>query len=94
MLLVSPPLILENSPMLTTGFSVQGSSLKLLRTGEQGTITRINATAHSLREMGIKLGQLVALEERFPRFVIRVGGHRYALSDDAIRSIYVRITKQ
>jgi ferrous iron transport protein A len=84
--------------MLTTGFSVQGSSLKLLRTGEQGTITRINAlhdaTAHSLREMGIKLGQLIALEERFPRFVIRVGGHRYALSDDAIRSIYVRITKQ
>jgi ferrous iron transport protein A len=84
--------------MMTTGFSVQGSSLKLLRAGEQGTITRIgvlhDATTQSLKEMGIKLGQMISLEERFPRFIVRVGNHRYALNDEAIRSIYVRINKQ
>jgi ferrous iron transport protein A len=81
--------------MLTAKFSVQGSSLKLLRSQERGVITRINTlrdvTAQNLQKMGIIPGQLITIEQRFPRFIVRVGGNRYALDDSAISAIYVRI---
>jgi ferrous iron transport protein A len=84
--------------MLTTGFSVQGSSLKLLRSQERGVITRINAlrdiTAQNLRKMGIIPGQSISIEQRFPRFVVRIGGNRHTLDDSAIAAIYVRIIER
>jgi ferrous iron transport protein A len=81
--------------MLTTGFSVQGSSLKLLRSGERGMITQINTlcdtTVQSLRKMGLIRGQTITLEQRFPRFIVRAGNNSYALNEIAIRAIYVRV---
>jgi ferrous iron transport protein A len=81
--------------MATTKFSVQGSSLKLLRSGERGTITHINSsqdsTIQKLRAIGLVVGQMIALEQRFPRFIVRVGTQRHALDEPSINAIYVRI---
>lgn len=84
--------------MLTTGFSVQGSSLKLLRFGERGVVARINAlpdaTAQKLGQMGVTLGQMIAIEQRFPRFIVRVGNTCHALDETMINAIYVRLTER
>ncbi|WP_225938107.1 ferrous iron transport protein A [Leptothermofonsia sichuanensis] len=81
--------------MLTTGFSVQGTSLKLLRSQERGVITRISsicdATAQKLRKLGLAPGQTIAIEQRFPRFIVRVGRDCHALDETVISAIYVRI---
>lgn len=83
--------------MLTTRFSVQGASLKLLRSHERGVITRINTlcdtTAQKLRALGLTPGQSITVEQRFPRFIIRVGNDRHALDETAINAIYVRIVE-
>ncbi len=83
--------------MLTTGFSVQGSSLRLLQAGERGVIKQIrtlhDATAQNLRKMGLMPGQTITLEERFPRFIIRVGTQRHALDEMMINAVYVRVVK-
>jgi ferrous iron transport protein A len=83
--------------MLVTGFSVQGTSLKMLRSQERGSIARINAsddvTTQRLRKMGITLGQSIAVEQRFPRFVVRVGNNLQALDRKAVNAIYVRIVE-
>ena len=81
--------------MFKKSFTVSGSSLKLLKTGERGVITKLTATdSHTLRqfkEMGLKPGASLKLEQRFPRFVVRVGENRVVLDDLAKRSIYVRL---
>lgn len=81
--------------MLTTGFSVQGASLKLLRAGERGIITRINAQqdaiAQALKKRGLIPGQAIAVESHFPRFIVRVGNLTHALDDLSKQAIYVRI---
>ncbi|EKQ67156.1 FeoA domain-containing protein [Leptolyngbyaceae cyanobacterium JSC-12] len=84
--------------MLTTGFSVRGTSLKLLRSHECGVITRINlmcdATVQKLRQLGLIPGQTIAIEQRFPQFIIRTGSDRHVLDDIMVNAIYVRIVEQ
>jgi ferrous iron transport protein A len=81
--------------MLKTGFSVQGTSLKLLRSHERGMITRINTlcdtTVQKMRQLGLTPGRLITIEQRSPRFIVRVGNDRHALDDRLINSIYVRV---
>jgi len=81
--------------MLTTGFSVQGASLKLLRSHERGVIKRINTlcetTAQTLTDLGLTPGQPIAIEQRSPQFIVRVGDDRHALDETAVNAIYVRI---
>lgn len=81
--------------MLMTGFSVQGTSLKMLRSRERGAIARIktsdDAIAQNLRKMGITPGQSIAVEQRFPRLIVRVGDNLQTLDAKAINAIYVRI---
>lgn len=83
--------------MLTTGFSVQGASLKLLRIGERGVITKINPlqdrSAQTLREMGLMPGQMITLEQRFPRFIVRIGNRHHSLDPVSINAVYVRLLK-
>lgn len=84
--------------MRVTEFSVQDASLKVLRLGEQGVITRIHplrdAAAQSLKKMGLTPGQRITLEQRFPRFVVRVGNNRYNLNDAMMNAIQVRISQR
>ncbi len=83
--------------MFTERFTVCGSSLKLLKAGEQGVVTRIHSTnpkiLQKLRTMGIAPGKPIALEERFPRFVVRLGGDRVILDEPTIQAIYVRMSR-
>lgn len=81
--------------MLATGVSIQGSSLKLLSFGERGTINRINpvpdATAQKLNQMGLRLGRMIIIEQRFPRFIVRSGNTCHTLDETMINAIRVRL---
>jgi ferrous iron transport protein A len=87
----------DASSMLTTDFMVQGASLKLLRSHERGVITRIKTmcetTAQGLKALGLTLGQPITVEQRSPRFIVRVGNDRHALDEATIKAIYVRIVE-
>jgi len=81
--------------MLTTGFSVKGTSLKLLRAGERGVITRLKPlpvdTTQRLKNLGLVPGQTIRLEQRFPRFIVWVGNHRVALNETMMNAVYIRL---
>jgi len=81
--------------MLSTGISVRGTSLKLLRSHERGVISRISSacdtTAQKLRTLGLTPGRPITLEQRFPRFIVRVGSNRHILDETAVNAIFVRI---
>lgn len=84
--------------MFSQGFTVSGSSLKLLRPGERGIVARLSNTNDSvtrkLKAMGIRKGTTIVVEERFPRFVIRIGSNRHALSEQMINAVYVRVSSR
>mgnify|MGYP002777178778 CR=1 FL=1 len=84
--------------MFTQGFTVSGSSLKLLKVGERGKVTHLrpnnDRVAQKLRSHGIHPGMSIVVEQRSPRFIIRVGRHRLALDDQTINSIYVRLLSE
>ena len=81
--------------MLETRFSVQGASLKLLRSHECGIITRIHGlcqvTTQNLKQLGLTPGQRITVEQRLPCFIVRVGNDRHVLDETAMNAIYVRI---
>lgn len=81
--------------MFNQGFVVAGSSLKLLNIGERGVVSKLSnvddRSVQKLRTMGIRLGTSITVEQRFPRFLVKVGCDRVALSEDILRTIYVRV---
>lgn len=83
------------SSISKTGFTVQGASLKLLRSHERGVITRIKplgeTTAQTLKALGLTLGQSITVEQRSPHCIVRVGSDRHTLDEATINAIYVRI---
>ncbi|MBW4631036.1 MAG: ferrous iron transport protein A [Iphinoe sp. HA4291-MV1] len=78
-----------------TKFSITGSSLEMLKKGEQGIIKFCNIkdekSLQKLISMGITPGTFIAVEQRFPCFVIRVGERRLTLTRELAQRIYVRI---
>ncbi|MGI0485153.1 FeoA family protein [Pantanalinema rosaneae CENA516] len=83
-------------PMFNQTFTVAGSSLRLLKPGERGVVTRLNVmndvAAQKLRAIGIAPGTSITVEQRFPRFVVRIGGNRFTLSETVINAVYVRVS--
>ncbi len=81
--------------MFTQKITTTLSPLKLLKSGERGIVTRLKDSddiiSQKLREMRIAPGSTVILEQRFPRYIIRVGSDRIALSDDLLCAIFVRV---
>ncbi len=81
--------------MFNQSFVVSGSSLKLLQIGERGVVSRLGGVddrlLQALRAMGITPGTSITVEQRFPRFLVKVGGDRWALSEDLIHAVYVRV---
>ena len=81
--------------MFTQGFTVSGSSLELLKTGEQGIITSCQSTDEEiikkLNVMRVKPGIFITLEQRFPSLVIKIGHNYVALKKEIASTIYVRI---
>jgi Fe2+ transport system protein FeoA len=82
---------------MTTINSLQTTSLRSLRPGEQGTIARTqalwDATAKTLRTIGVIPGQTITLVQRFPRFVVKIGNSCHCLDESAINAIYVRLLR-
>ncbi len=81
--------------MVSPSFTVTGSSLDLLKPGEQGTIKFLRVTNQSIHKkliaMGLIPGSSILLEQRFPAFVVSVGNTRLALDREIARSIYIRL---
>jgi ferrous iron transport protein A len=81
--------------MLTKSFSIEGSSVKLLKPREKAVVSRICTSderiLQKLRSMNITLGTTVSVEQRFPRFILRVGADQVVLSDPLRDAIYVRL---
>lgn len=81
--------------MFTQGFSVSGSSLELLKAGEQGIVTKFRSQDEiiikKLMAMGITPGVCVTLERHFPTFIIKAGLTRWTIDKGIARAIYVRI---
>jgi Fe2+ transport system protein FeoA len=82
--------------MFKQSFTVSGSSLKLLKPGEQGVVSRLKGSmddpiAQKLKALGIIPGVTVAVEQCFPQFIFRVGLSRFALCDRSLSAIYVRV---
>jgi ferrous iron transport protein A len=83
--------------MFTQTFSVESSALNLLKEKEKGIITQFRKNDEILLKkliaMGIMPGLPVTLEQKFPSFVINVGGTRLAIDRSLARAIYVRRTR-
>ncbi|MGG6270876.1 FeoA family protein [Leptolyngbya sp. AN03gr2] len=77
--------------------TLEGSSLKLLKPKERGTVTRIDSskseTVQKLRSMNITIGTMITVEQRSPRFLLRVGSAQVALNDPLQDAIYVRLSR-
>lgn len=77
--------------------TLEGSSLKLLKQKERGTVTRIDRSnsevVQKLQSMNITIGTTITVEQRSPRFLLRVGLDQIALSDSLQEAIYVRLSR-
>lgn len=78
-------------------FTVSGSTLSLLNAGEQGVVTRVTSAdrtiVQKLTAMGVVPGTTVTLEQRSPRYQIKVDGHRFVIGLETAQAIYVRLTE-
>ena len=81
--------------MLTEKFTTMIAPLKLLKAGERGVVTRLHQSSDfvsgKLKALGIAPGNMITLEQRFPRYVIRLKGDRIPISDDVLQAIYIRV---
>ncbi|WP_315785313.1 FeoA family protein [Fischerella sp. JS2] len=79
-------------------FSVTGSSLELLKIGEQGIIQFCNTQDENLLNQVISLGLTPGIyftvEQQFPNLVINVRQGRLTISKEIAGKIYVRIVKR
>lgn len=77
-----------------TGFTLSGTSLKLLKVGERGVIARFTESdptlLQKLSSIGLSPGTPITLEQRFPRFVVRTRNQQLTLDHAMIQAIYVR----
>lgn len=78
-------------------FTVSGSTLSLLNVGEQGVVTRVTSADHVMRQklvaMGVVPGTTVTLEQRSPRYRIRVDEHQFIIGPETAQAIYVRLAE-
>lgn len=70
-----------------------GQPLSRLKVGDRGVITQLQAdnprVAQRLQQRGITPGRLLTVEQRFPRFIVRIGCHSLPLDARAIQAIQI-----
>jgi ferrous iron transport protein A len=75
--------------------SLSGSSLSLMKIGEEGTILRLKnidqMCSQDLRKMGLIPGASIKLKQRSPTFIVKTGGTHLALDRNIAHAIYVRL---
>jgi ferrous iron transport protein A len=78
-----------------TPFRIMGCSLELLKTGECGIVTVCKSQDEVIRKklisMGIKTGNTITVERKFPTFVIKCGDSSMTIDREIARAIYVRV---
>ncbi|MBE9228856.1 ferrous iron transport protein A [Phormidium sp. LEGE 05292] len=83
--------------MLNQGFTICLSSLELLEPDEQGVVTSFRnlneTTIQKVIAMGIKLGSIVSLQQRYPSFIIKLDNTSIAVDKEIVRAIVVRINE-
>ncbi|MFW9263843.1 FeoA family protein [Nostoc sp. CALU 546] len=76
-------------------FTVFGSSLSLLKPGEQGVITKVESTdetiVQKLKAMGVVRGTAVVRKQRSPVYTFVQRGDRLILCQKTASAIYVRL---
>ncbi len=76
-------------------FSVTGSSLELLKIGDQGIIlfcnTQDEKILNQVISLGLTPGICFTLEQNFPNVVIKVSQQTLVINKELARKIYVRI---
>ncbi|PMB48433.1 ferrous iron transport protein A [Fischerella thermalis CCMEE 5205] len=79
-------------------FNVTGSSLELLKIGEQGIIQFCNTQDENLLNqvisLGLTPGTYFTVEQQFPNVVINLRQGRVMISNEIARNIYVRIVNR
>ncbi|RAM52005.1 MAG: ferrous iron transport protein A [Hapalosiphonaceae cyanobacterium JJU2] len=79
-------------------FSVTGSSLELLKIGDQGIILFCNTQDEKILDQVISLGLTpgicFTLEQNFPNVVIKFNSKRLVINKEIASQIYVRILNQ
>lgn len=82
--------------MFTPGLSGIGSPLKWMQMGERGTVNPFqnvdDRTRIKLEMMGIRPGASITVEQRSPRFTVRIGSQSVVLSDRMIHAVSVRLS--
>ncbi|MGK7938814.1 MAG: FeoA family protein [Crocosphaera sp.] len=83
--------------MFTQTFAIESSALNLMKEKEKGVITQFRKNDETLLRklisIGIMPGLNITLEQKFPSYIIKVGGTRIALDRSIAKAIYVRKTK-
>lgn len=83
--------------MFAQSFTLESLALNLLKEKDTGIITQVRKNDENLLRkliaMGIMPGLKITLEQRFPSYVIKVGGMRIAIDRTLARAIYVRRTR-
>ncbi|MDJ0510137.1 MAG: FeoA family protein [Crocosphaera sp.] len=83
--------------MLTQDFTIESSALNLMKESEKGVITKFRKNdvnlLRKLISIGIMPGLNITLEQKFPSYIIKIGGTRVALDRSIAKAIYVRKTK-
>lgn len=78
-----------------TSSTITNSSLSMLKPGEKGIVSRIQTSKDTLqqklRSLNISPGTMITVEQRFPRFLVRIGANRVALAPEILNSVYVRL---
>jgi ferrous iron transport protein A len=76
-------------------FSVTGSSLELLKIGEQGIIQFCNTQDEKILNqvifLGLTPGICFTLEQAFPNIVIKVNQQKLVINKEIASKIYVRV---
>jgi ferrous iron transport protein A len=82
------------TPMFTP-FTVNGSSLQLLKVGDRGIVKFCNIPDKNilkkLKSLGLNTGVTITIEQEFPSLMIQVGSILLEIDKELARNIYVRV---
>ncbi|QLE57100.1 FeoA family protein [Nostoc sp. TCL26-01] len=78
-----------------TPFSVTGSSLDLLKTGDRGIVKfckiQDKTIIKKFSSLGLTTGTTITVEQHFPTLIVKVGSILLEIDKELARAIYVRI---
>jgi ferrous iron transport protein A len=81
--------------MLNSKMTLLGSSLSLLKVGEEGKILRVKTpeklSSQDLTKMGLIPGASIKLKQRSPSFIVKTGNTHLTIDKHIANAVYVRL---